>query len=55
METCEREGMRIHQLNDLLQNFYISGFSTHENRRTNIAFSSYVSSSNITNSTLESL
>ena len=55
METCEREGMRIHQLNDLLQNFYISSFSTHENRRTNIAFSSYVSSSNITNSTLESL
>lgn len=55
METSEREGMRIHQLDDLLQNFYISSFGTHENRRTNIAFSSYVSSSNITNSTLESL
>lgn len=55
METSEREGMRIHQLDNLLQNFYISSFGTHENRRTNIAFSSYVSSSNITNSTLESL
>lgn len=55
METSEREGMRINQLDNLLQNFYISSFGTHENKRTNIAFSSYVSSSNITNSTLESL
>ncbi len=55
METSEREGMRIHQLDNLLQNFYISSFGKYENRRTNIAFSSYVSSSNITNSTLESL
>tara|TARA_B100001939_G_C16947545_1_gene620935 strand:- start:6514 stop:10278 length:3765 start_codon:yes stop_codon:yes gene_type:complete len=55
LETSVREGMRVNQLDSILGNFYVSSFDTHENRRTNIAFSSYVSSTNITNSTLEGI
>jgi len=55
LEETVRDGMRIDQLNELLGNFYVSSFPTHENRRTNIAFSTYVSSTNITKSHLDSL
>jgi len=55
LEETVRDGMRIDQLNGLLGNFYVSSFPTHENRRTNIAFSTYVSSTNITKSHLDSL
>lgn len=55
LEETVRDGIRIDQLNELLGNFYVSSFPTHENRRTNIAFSTYVSSTNITKSHLDSL
>ena len=55
LEETVRDGMRIDQLDELLGNFYVSSFPTHENRRTNIAFSTYVSSTNITKSHLDSL
>jgi hypothetical protein len=52
LEDTERDGLRISQLNELLQTFYIAELPRHENRRTNIAYSSYVNSSNITNGNL---
>ena len=55
LEETVRDGLRISQLNNLLGNFYVSSFPTHENRKTNIAFSTYVSSSNITKTHLDSL
>ena len=55
LEESKREGLRVDQMNELLGNFYISSFPTHENRKTNIAFSTYVSSTNIKGTTLDSL
>ena len=55
LEESKREGLRVDQMNELLGNFYISSFPTHENRKTNIAFSTYVSSTNIKGTTIDSL
>lgn len=55
LEETKRDGMRVSQLNELLGTQYVGEYNKQENRRVNIAFSSYVNSTNITNSTLESL
>ena len=55
MEETKRDGMRISQLNELLGTQYIDEYDLKDNRRVNFTFSSYVNSSNITNSTLGSL
>jgi hypothetical protein len=55
MEDVEATGLTISQLEEQLGNFYVQQLPLHERKRTNIAFSSYVNSSNITNSTLQSL
>jgi hypothetical protein len=55
MEDVEATGLTISQLEEQLGNFYVNDLPLHERKRTNIAFSSYVNSSNITNSTLQSL
>ena len=55
MEETKRDGMRISQINELLGTQYIDEYDLKDNRRVNFTFSSYVNSSNITNSTLGSL
>ena len=54
-EESKEEGISISQLDSLLGNTYINDLDDLSRRRTNIAFSSYVNSSNVTNSTLQSL
>ena len=54
-EETKRDGMRISQINELLGTQYIDEYDLKDNRRVNFTFSSYVNSSNITNSTLASL
>lgn len=54
-ETSESEGLRISQLDNLLGLMYIAELPLYANRRTNIAHSTYVSSSKVTNSTLAAL
>ena len=55
LEDSKRDGMRISQLNELLGTQYVDEYDLKDNRRVNFTFSSYVNSSNITNSTLASL
>ncbi len=54
-ETSVSEGLSINQMNEQLGTFYIDDLDEKQRQRTNIAFSSYVNSSNITNSTLAAL
>ena len=54
-ETSVDEGLSIKQMDDMLGTMYIDELDTKARRRTNIAFSSYVNSSNITNSVLDAL
>jgi len=54
-ETSVDEGLSIKQMDDMLGTMYIDELDTKARRRTNIAFSSYVNSSNITNSALNAL
>jgi hypothetical protein len=51
-EESKEEGISISQLDSLLGNTYINDLDDLSRRRTNIAFSSYVNSSNVTNSEL---
>ena len=51
-EESKEEGLTISQLDTLLGNTYVNDFDDLARRRTNIAFSSYVNSSNVTNSEL---
>ena len=54
-EESKEEGLNISQLDSLLGNTYINDLDDLARKRTNIGFSSYVNSSNVTNSTLQSL
>ena len=54
-EESVSEGLSIQQLDDYLGTFYIDDLDENARKRTNIAFSSYVNSSNITNSALSAL
>ena len=54
-ETSVSEGLSIKQMNEYLPNLYVDDIDELARKRTNIAFSSYVNSSNITNSTLSAL
>ena len=54
-ETSVPEGLSIKQMNEYLPNLYVDDIDEMARKRTNIAFSSYVNSSNITNSTLSAL
>ena len=54
-ETSVSEGLSINQMNEQLGTFYIDDLDEKQRQRTNIAFSSYVNSSNITNSALAAL
>ena len=54
-ETSVDEGLSIKQMDDMLGTMYIDELDPKARRRTNIAFSSYVNSSNITNSVLDAL
>ena len=54
-ETSVPEGLSIKQMNEYLPNLYVDDIDEMARKRTNIAFSSYVNSSNITNSTLAAL
>jgi len=54
-ETSVSEGLTINQMNEQLGTFYIDDLDEKQRQRTNIAFSSYVNSSNITNSALSAL
>tara|TARA_Y100001954_G_scaffold57189_1_gene61631 strand:- start:26 stop:3889 length:3864 start_codon:yes stop_codon:yes gene_type:complete len=51
-EETEDEGLTISQLDSILGNTYINDLDELARRRTNVAFSSYVNSSNVTNSEL---
>ena len=51
-EESKEEGLSISQLDSLLGNTYINDLDDLARRRTNVAFSSYVNSSNVTNSEL---
>ena len=51
-EESKEEGLSISQLDSLLGNTYINDLYDLERKRTNIGFSSYVNSSNVTNSEL---
>ena len=53
-EESKEEGLNISQLDSLLGNTYINDLDDLARKRTNIGFSSYVNSSNVTNSTLQS-
>ena len=55
LEDSKRDGLRVNQLNELLGTQYVGEYNLKDNRRVNITYSSYVNSSNITNSTLGSL
>ena len=54
-EESKEEGLNISQLDSLLGNTYVNDLDDLARKRTNIGFSSYVNSSNVTNSTLQSL
>ena len=54
-EDTKETGLNISQLDSLLGNTYVGELDDLARRRTNIGFSSYVNSSNVTNSTLQSL
>ena len=54
-EESKDEGLSINQLDSVLGNTYINDLDDLRRKRTNIGFSSYVNSSNVTNSTLQSL
>ena len=54
-EESKDEGLSISQLDSVLGNTYVNDLDDLRRKRTNIAFSSYVNSSNVTNSTLQSL
>ena len=54
-ETSVDEGLSIKQMDDMLGTMYIDELDPKARRRINIAFSSYVNSSNITNSALNAL
>ena len=54
-ETSVSEGLSINQMDNYLGTFYIDDLDEKQRQRTNIAFSSYVNSSNITNSALAAL
>ena len=54
-EESVSEGLSIQQLDEYLGTFYIDDLDENARKRTNIAFSSYVNSSNITNSALSAL
>ena len=54
-ETSVSEGLSINQMDNYLGTFYIDDLDEKQRQRTNIAFSSYVNSSNITNSALSAL
>ena len=51
-EDSEKDGLTIKQMSDLTGLLYVEEIDKKQRRRTNIAFSSYVNSSNITNSAL---
>ncbi len=55
LENTKRDGLRVSQLNELLGTQYVGEYDLKDNRRINITYSSYVNSSNITNTTLGSL
>ena len=54
-EESKEDGLNISQLDSLLGNTYVNDLDDLTRKRTNIGFSSYVNSSNVTNSTLQSL
>lgn len=54
-EESEKEGLSIKQMSDMTGLLYVEEIDKRQRRRTNIAFSSYVNSSNITNSALDAL
>ena len=54
-EDTKETGLNISQLDSLIGNTYVGELDDLARRRTNIGFSSYVNSSNVTNSTLQSL
>ena len=51
-EESVKDGLTIKQMSDMAGLLYVSDINKKQRRRTNIAFSSYVNSSNITNSAL---
>ena len=51
-EESEKDGLTIKQMSDMTGLLYVEEIDKKQRRRTNIAFSSYVNSSNITNSAL---
>ena len=55
MESSKNSGLTISDMDSFLPNYRMKNFDLKENRRTDITWSSYVISSNITNSTLSSL
>ena len=55
LESSNHSGLTISDMDSFLPNFRMKSFDLKENRRTHIGYSSYVKSSNITNSTLGSL
>jgi hypothetical protein len=55
MESSIPEGVRIQDLTNIYPNLYLPEFEKQEKRRTNITYSAYVNSSNITNSVLVGL
>ena len=55
METSNNSGLTISDMDSFLPNYRMKNFDLKQNRRTHITYSSYVISSNITNSTLSSL
>ena len=55
METSKHSGLTVSDMDSFLPNYRMKNFDLKENRRTDITWSSYVISSNITNSTLSSL
>ena len=54
-EASVPEGLSIKQMSDMTGNLYVDDIDEKARKRTNIAFSSYVNSSNITNSALNAL
>jgi hypothetical protein len=55
LESSKNSGLTISDMDSFLPNYRMKNFDLKENRRTDITWSSYVISSNITNSTLSSL
>lgn len=54
-EASVSEGLTINQMNEQLGTFYIDDLDAKQRQRTNIAFSSYINSSKVKNSTLSAL